>query len=224
MRFKLVKYYLKTILSRGLPLLFFTGTVWAQPEIKLPAYINLVINESEFSLSTGWIDSLVDDALSGKIHYKIIGAKRSERYILTNVQIPQILTLREVLRQIVIYYSLIPDEKAREKEILKIYPYFNPPEGKSALVVKYITAGKFNIELNRWETIPLPEPPIPEDKDIFNQILQEAFDGPQSIGDVKDVVLEKVAARNNRTIGQVRSIYQNIVLWQIGSQIRFQKE
>jgi hypothetical protein len=197
--------------------------VWAQPEIELPASINFVINESEFSLSTGWIDSLADDALSGKIHYKIIGAKRSERYILTNVQIPQILTLNEVLRQIVIYYSLIPDEKAREKEILNIFPYFNPPEGKSAITVKYMPDGQFNIELNRWETVPFPEPPIPEEKDIFNQILQQAFDGPQSIGDVPDAVFKNVAVKSNKTIEQVRSIYQKIVLWQISSKLRNQE-
>ncbi len=224
MRYKLVKYYTSTVIYKLLLILLFAGTLWAQPEIELPANINLTINESEFFLSTAWIDSLVDDALSGNIHYKIIGAKRSERYILTNVQIPQILTLNEVLRQIVIYYSLIAAETDREKEILNIYPYFNTPEGKSALTAQYISEGHFKIELNRWETVPFPDQPIPEDKDIFNQILQTAFNGTQSLGDVSDTVFEKVAETNNMTIGQVRSIYQKTVLWQIGSQIRSQTE
>ena len=220
----MVKYYTRTAPYKVLLILLFAGIVWAQPEIDLPASINLTINESEFSLSTGWIDSLVDDALSGKIHYKIIGAKRSERYILTNVQIPQILTLNEVLRQIIIYYSLIPAEMDREKEILNLYPYFSTPGEKSALTARYISEGYFKIELNLWETVPFPDQPIPEDKDIFNQILQTAFNGPQSLGDVSDTVFEKVAGNNHMTIGQVRSIYQNTVLWQIGSQIRSQTE
>jgi hypothetical protein len=196
--------------------------VVAQMQIELPRKIKLEVNGSELSLTSGWIDSLVDEAYAGMIHYKIVGAKRSDYYITTQIQIPQILTLNDVMRQIVFYYSLLPNEESREAEILTIFPYFESTDGKPALKTHYDSEGEYNIELFRWNTVPIPNQPIPEHKYIVNQILQTSFSGVQSLGDVPDKVFEEVAIENDLTVEQTRIIYQNTILWKVGKQIRAQ--
>jgi len=192
----------------------------AQPQIELPTKITMEVNGAELFLTSGWIDSLVDDAYAGMIHYKIVGAKRSNRYITTQIQIPQILSLNDVLRQIVYYYALLPNEDSREAEVLTIFPYFESTEENPALRSHYISEGEYDVELFRWNQVPVPNQPIPEDKYIFNQILQTSFDGLQSLGDVPDKVFKKVATKNDLSVEQVRIIYQNIILWNVGSQIK----
>lgn len=194
--------------------------LFAQSSIDLPVEIKIDINDSEKFLSIGWIDSLADEALNWSIRYKIVGAKRSTYYILSHIQIPQILTFEEVLRQIVIYYALLPNEDEREKEILNIFPYFESTEDKPAIRVHYTSLGEYDIELNYWNRVPAPDPPIPEDKDIFNQVLQLAFNGVQSLGDVPDRVFEEIAKKNDLSVERIRNIYQNTILWQVSSQIQ----
>jgi hypothetical protein len=194
--------------------------LFAQSPIKLPSEISIEINDSERFLSTSWIDTLADDAINWSICYKIVGAKRSTHYILSNIQIPQILTLDDVLRQIVIYYALLPNEDEREKEILSIFPYFESIEGLPAIRVHYMSHGKYDIELNYWNRVSVPDPPIPEDKYIFNQVLQLAFNGIQSLGDVPDSVFKEVATKNNLSMERIRNIYQNTILWQTGCQLQ----
>jgi hypothetical protein len=190
----------------------------AQPVVELPKEINIKINGIELTLTSGWIDSLVDAAYDGKIYYKIIGAKKSQYYVTTVVQIPQILDLNDVLRQIILYYSLLQNETSREGEILTIYPYFKSMTEDPSLKVQYNSKGKYEINLLRWNPVSVPDQPIPEHKYIFNQIIQTSFSGLQSLGDVPDEVFQEIAEKNNLSTEQVRRIYQNTILWQVGNQ------
>jgi hypothetical protein len=165
---------------------------------------------------------MVDDAFGGKIYYKIIGASRKESTVITQVQMPQILTLDEVLRQIVLYYTTLPNEDSRENERLNIYPYFEATDADPPLKCQYISEGIYNIDVERWTQIPVPDQPIIEEKDIYNQILQVSFHEVQSFGDISDNVFEKVAIKNKLSVAQVREIYRNTILWQLGNQIHSQ--
>jgi len=191
----------------------------AQEGIILPDNIVLTVDGSELPLTQGWIDSLVDDALRVNIYYKIVGASRKESSIITKIHIPQILSINEVYRQIAVYYSLLPDEESRERELLNIYPYFDSNEEDPAFRCQYFSEGKYEISVGYWYRIPVPDQPIPEDKDIYNQILQISFNEVQSMGDISDVVFEKVADKNNLSLQRVREIYQSTILWQLGEQI-----
>ena len=197
----------------------YTNKLYAQAQIELPKEIRVEVNDIEKNLTAGWIDSLIDDAYSGAIHYKILGAKRFEYYITTHIQIPQILSIDEVLRQIVIYYALLPDEDAREREILNIFQYFESTIGEPAIKANYSSDGEFDINIYRWSKVPIPDPPIPEDKDLFNQIIQSSFKDVQSLGEVPDQVFEKVAVKNNLSIERIKIIYQNTILWQVSTHI-----
>jgi len=198
-----------------------TQSLRAQSDIDLPGEVQFIVNGSDMLLTSGWIDSLVDDAFAGKICYKIVGASRAESSVTTQVQLPQILTLNEVYRQIVLYYTMLPDEDIREREFLNIFPYFESTEGNPALSCQYISEGKYYVEVQRWNQIPVPAQPVIEDREIFNQILQISFHEVQSFGDVSDNVFERVAIKNKLPIERIREIYQNTILWQLGCQINF---
>ncbi len=199
-----------------------TQSLRAQPDIDLPGEVQFIVNGSDRLLTSGWINSLVDDAFAGKICYKIVGASRVGSSVTTQVQLPQILTLNEVYRQIVLYYAMLPDEDIREREFLNIYPYFDSTEGDPALRCHYISKGKYYVEVQRWNQIPVPAQPVIEDREIFNQILQNSFHEVLSFGHISDNIFEKVAIKNKLSIERIREIYQNTILWQLGCQINSQ--
>jgi hypothetical protein len=187
----------------------------AQPEIKLPLQIHLMINDSEIDITSDWVDSLVSEALSAKIKYQIVGASYIDKSITTQIQLPQFLSLNEVLRQIVIYYSLITEENDRQKEKLLIYPYFTAKESTPSLECRYVAGGEFNISVFKWDQVSIPDQPNVEQLEIFNKILQVSFSETSSFGGIPEESLEKFANRNNMSVEQVRQIYQNTILWQL---------
>jgi hypothetical protein len=214
--------YMRKIICIKICILFITissPVLRAQVEIKLPNEILLTVNGSELSLSQGWIDSLVDVASGANIYYKIVGAFRKEFSVITVIQIPQILSINEVYRQIVLYYTILSDEESRQRELLNIYPYFESTGEDPAIRCQYFSDGKYEIVVEYWHRVPVPDQPVPEDKDIHNQILQISFHEVQSLGDISDDVLEKVAIKNDLSVQRVQEIYQNTILWQLGTQI-----
>jgi len=200
-------------------IIFMNPFLKSQPNIHLPDEINLIVNGSILPQTPVWIDSLVDDALAGKIYYKIIGASGKGSTVITQVQLPQILSLDKVFRQIILYYGILPDEESREKERLHIFPYFEAITGEPALKCQYTSKGIYHIDVENWDQVPVPPQPIVEYRDIYNQILQISFQEIQSIGDVSEHVFEKVAIKNKLSVKQIKEIYQNTILWQLGSQI-----
>jgi hypothetical protein len=214
--------YMKKIICIKICILFITissPVLRAQVEIKLPNEILLTVNGSELSLSQSWIDSLVDVASGANIYYKIVGAFRKESSVITVIQIPQILSINEVYRQIVLYYTILSDEESRQRELLNIYPYFESTGEDPAIRCQYFSDGKYEIVVEYWHRVPVPDQPIPEDKDIHNQILQISFHEVQSLGDISDDVFEKVAIKNDLSVQRIQEIYQNTILWQLGTQI-----
>jgi len=191
----------------------------SQPSIHIPEEITLVVNGSILPQPSVWTDSLLDNALAGKIYYKIIGANSKGTTVITQVQIPQILSLNDVFRQIIFYYGVLPDEHSREKERLHIFPYFENTGEEPALKCHYTAGGSYHIDVEKWDQVPVPPQPIVEDRDIFNQILQISFQEVQSIGDVSESVFEKVAKQNKLSVERIRDIYQTTILWQLGEKI-----
>ena len=200
-------------------ILLLNSSIQSQSGIDLPNKIQIFVNGSEISLTESWIDSLVNDAIERTIFYKIVGAARANSLVTTQVQIPQFFSLKEVYRQVVLYYTFLQDEDTRESEILNIYPYFESTNTKPAIRCRYVSKRKYDIEIEYWHQIPIPDQPRVEDRDIFNQILQISFHEVESIGDVSNDVFEKVAEKNKLPVERVKTIYQNTILWQLGNQI-----
>jgi hypothetical protein len=209
-------FYLKIFIFGTLTL---SPLLRAQLNISLPEEIRLIVNGSVFNQTPDWMDSLNSDAAAGKIYYNIIGANSKESTVITQIQVPQILSLNAVFRQIILYYSLLQDEKNRQMEQLHVYPYFESSNSQPAIICRYTPEGTYHIDVNAWNRVPVPPQPIVENRDIFNQILQVSFEDIQSIGDVSNSVFEKVAAKNHLSVKRIKEIYQNTILWQLGSQI-----
>jgi len=190
----------------------------AQLQIDLPSEITIFINDSLFTPSLEWNDTLVIEASSGKIRYRISSPHHDTNtdIIETKIKIPQILSLREVVRQVILYYALLNSEEDRHKERIFIYPYFTSIDQKASISCSYRIAGKYYIYIDHWKTVPIPDKPIPEHKEIFNQIMETSFKGIQLFAEIPpDEVLNEVAKRNNMDPARVIQIYKNVILWQL---------
>lgn len=189
----------------------------AQIEIDLPSEVMIHINDTTMELSVGWIDSLVVEAEQGKIRYKIVHAEGDGHQVFTSLKLPQILSLNEIVRQIIFYYSLLSSDMEREKETLAIYPYFNSIQQRAYINCTYRTGGNYFLKVRNWHTVSIPPTPKPEDKFIFNQILNETFGNIQHFGTIPDEIFSKIALRNQLTAQEVRTIYENTILWQLSN-------
>jgi len=165
-------------------------------------------------MSQGWQDSLIDEANSDKIRYKIVGAWGRDTQVTTFIQLPQILSIDQVYRQVVLYYSLIKGEIEREREFLRIYPYFVSPDSKPSLTCYYQSEGQYYFDVKDWEQVVIPPGPTPEERHIFNQIIQASFHGVQSFTDIAEEIFRKIALQNNLSVEYVEKIYKNTILWQ----------
>jgi hypothetical protein len=188
----------------------------AQLKIDLPSEITIFINDSLFTPALEWNDKLVHEAASAKLRYRIAASHGDDQDVLTKIKIPQILTFPEVMRQVILYYALLTTEEDRSNERILIYPYFKSIEREAALSCTYQTGGQFYINVKQWHTVPIPPKPSPESKEIFNQIMETSFKDIQNFGDLPDEIFANVALKNKMSANDVRHIYQQVILWQLG--------
>jgi hypothetical protein len=196
-------------------LIFLPVYLSGQLQVDLPSQINIYINDSLFTPPVAWNDALIDEAQSGKIRYKIAGFRRDNKWVFTKIKLPQIFKLPQVIRQIILYYSLLNEEEDRELDEILVYPYFSSLNQKEAITCKYRRSGKYYFKVNSWQTIPIPAKPSPEEKEIFNQIMETSFQQVNKFGDIDEKIFKKVASQNGLPANRVKSIYQNIILWQL---------
>jgi hypothetical protein len=195
-------------------ILFMVFNLPAQVVIELPDSIGIYINDREYLLTKGWMDSLISESKSGKFHYYFDGTDAKSTHIRSILRIPQILTLHQAFRQIILYYSLLSSETDRLKEEVLIYPYFSDLQEQPFLSCTYRPGGKFYFRINRWNVIPLPPPPRPEEKYIFDQIMEAILNNLPNMGDPSAEIFKVIADKNKLPVGDVQQIYQNIILWQ----------
>ena len=189
----------------------------AQIEIDLPSEVMIQINDTTMDLTEGWMDSLLAEAEQSKIRYKIVQAYGNGQQVFTSLKLPQILSLNEIARQIVFYYSLLTSDKERKSESLAIYPYFNSIQQPAYISCSYRSRGNYMLTVRNWQTVSIPPSPKPEDKFIFNQILNETFGKIQHFGSIPDEIFSKIALRNRLSAKEVRTIYENTILWQLSN-------
>jgi hypothetical protein len=205
-----LKFRLPFILLTFLP--FFPAS--AQIEIDLPASIDINVNDINLPLTENWIDSLITESRSGKLHYSIASAYADNDTVTTRLHIPQILSLRQVYYQVIFYYSLLSNESDRLKEQVFIYPYFFDIKKQPFITCTYHSTGKFYFSVQEWPVVPVPPEPGPEEKWIFNQIIEAMLGGIQKMGGVPEELFKQIAEKNNTPVHRVQSIYENTILWQ----------
>jgi hypothetical protein len=177
--------------------------------------ISVVVNDSPFPLSSSWIDSITTDLESAVILYKITGAQSDGVSVTTRIRLPQVLTLKEVVKQIILYYKLLDNEDERRNEELFIYPYFVGVNSLPYLRVHYTAMNTISVQLREWQTITRPPAPNPEECDIYNQIIEDSFRDVQEYQNIPDETFRKIAKKNNIPMESVIRIYKNVFLWQL---------
>jgi len=187
----------------------------AQIEIPLPTQIDIRINESPFTPTDAWTDSLIDEAKNGYLRYEIITSLRIDGKIDTKIRIPQTFTLERLLRQIIYYYALLSDEKSRAKEKILIYPFFYNINHKAKISCVYHTWGIYKIHINQWDPVEIPETPIPEHKFLYNQLVEAAINEAEKRDGITEEVYRTIAKENNISIEALTEIYQSVKLWQM---------
>ena len=100
-------------------------------------------------------------------------------------------------------------------EIILIYPFFKDIDNQPAAKCRYISEGRYQIKLNYWEHIDLPDPPPPEKKFLYNQLLEASMTEFGDRDGISEKLLDKIASENNIDSDQLLQIYQDVKLWQL---------
>ena len=160
------------------------------------------------------LDSLRQEAKSGKVHYKIAGIESSQQRAQIRLAVPQVFPLPQVLDQIIFYYSLIPAEDDRLRDQVYVYPYFADTDEQPYITCTYQPIGKFFFTIGRWSVIPVPPAPDSQQRDIYNQIINAMLDDYQIMENVNPEIIQRIARKNKLQVEQVQKIYENTILWQ----------
>ncbi len=194
---------------------FYPGMIFSQPEVSLPREINIMIDDYVFDPSETWTDSLISEARAGYLRYEIISTYRGSNQIQTKIRVPQFLTFKQVIRQVVFYYGMLDNEDARKCEKLLIYPFFCDIEDTPAARCTYIKEGWHKFEVNYWKTVDVPNTPGPENKFIYNQLIDSAMTELGDRDGISEIIFIKIAAENNISVDDLHKIYEEVKLWQL---------
>ena len=188
------------------------NTTFAQIDITLQDSFKVFINKSEITLNQSWYDSLKSEANLNKLHYQIAGYKTSSQSSTAKLRIPQILTFNQVIRQVIFYYSLLNTDSEREKEKVMVYPLFIDVEEPEFVSCNY-SNNTYYFHINKWETITNPSAPTPEDKFIYNQIMNSVLQDTLMFEEIPENAFEEVSLQQNKSIDEIYKIYKKVVLW-----------
>ena len=195
-------------------ILFIPVFLPAQLLINLPDTIVISVNKQIILMPGSRLDSLRQEAKSGKVHYKIAGIESSQQRAQIRLAVPQVFPLPQVLDQIIFYYSLIPAEGDRLRDQVYVYPYFADTDEQPYITCTYQPIGKFFFTIGRWSVIPVPPAPDSQQRDIYNQIINAMLDDYQIMENVNPEIIQRIARKNKLQVEQVQKIYENTILWQ----------
>ena len=143
--------------------IFLLSPIYAQTILNFNHPIEISVNDSSYTLDFGFLDSLTMLHNQNSFYYHIAGAHRDENRIYTILRIPQTLTFKEVLIQILLYYNFLPDDLSRRSEQVNIYPFFDEIEDPAPVICQYKDKGLFKISVSHWFVSPIPPTPSPEE-------------------------------------------------------------
>lgn len=201
---------------KGIYLLFnvLISIAVCQDQLNLQGKFRITINDTIWNPAKSFTDSLTLLKNTSKFYYHIIGAHDTGDYTHTSLRLPQTLNTSGILKQIVLYYNFLSDEQARERERLIIFPFFISIENEPFVTCQYHKGGEFRITVNRWEVIPVPPAPTPEEKNIYNKIVNRALKQSSSLDEIDEKILRLVASEIKMDYAKVKEIYQTTLLWQ----------
>jgi hypothetical protein len=208
-RFEKVKFYihLNTFIIAGIVGL--CTYIHAQPQ-----KISVFVNGDPFPVNTTWVDSAQRQFESMTIRYNITGAHSYGSEVTTMIRLPQVLTAPEVIEQVLLYYFMLDEETAKNSEQLFIYPYFTDQNQRPPIRASY-QSGTLNVNIKEWKTVQRPKLPTPEEREIYNQIVENFFTEVQEYNSMSSDQFNKIAKKNNISVERVQKIYEDVILWNL---------
>jgi len=197
-----------------LTIILLTSALYSRPILNIPGPISITQNDSSYSPCTEFLDSLVMLHDKNAFYYNIAGVHRDEYKIFTILRLPESLYLQDVIKQTILYYNFLPDENIRQEEELHIFPLFKDLNDPPALIARYNGKGKFDFTIYHWMRVPVPSAPSPEEKSLYNEVLNLAFKSSNSLDNIDRDIFANVAAKHRISIEQLTRLYQRILLWQ----------
>jgi hypothetical protein len=189
-----------------------TISLLAQFEIKLQNSFQIFVNDSAIQLNQSWFDSLKLEANHGKVYFQLSESNTNKRVSKIKVKMPQTLKFTQVIRQVILYYNMLNNEGEKEREILLLYPFFTDIE-KPEFIKCYYSDYNYYFSVYKWETVPIPSHPTPEEKFIYNQILKSAMKNTLVFGELPEDAFKEVSQIHNIPVKEVHNVYEKVVLW-----------
>ncbi len=185
-------------------------------QLELPAEITIFVNNEELDADTAFMDSLISEAQNFTIFYNIVAAHDYYRQTTVKIRLAQTLLKSEVIRQCILCFSLLDDEKEREQTELFVYPFFVSVKDTPAVVCKYKTPGIFIFQFNEWHTLPVTVTPSPEEIEIFNDILKQSLTSIQSLDSLPHEIFAEIAHKRHLKKDYIQKVYRKVMLWKFG--------
>jgi len=185
----------------------------AQPVLNFPNGIRITVNDSLYHVNQSFLDSLRLCYDQSRFLYHIAGVHFDSQYTFTSMRLPQTLGQRELMKQIILYYNFLGDETKRRFERILIFPFFVPLKEPAPVSCRY-RDGLFRITILHWQQVPIPPMPSPEDREIYNQIINHTLEVSNTLDEIDKRILMDTAEENNLTLDEVLKIYQDVLLWQ----------
>ena len=208
------KLFMSLFIKKIICMVYITPVlVLSQIHIDIPADLNIYINKVKYVPSQGWMDSLFNEALNNRIKYKIIRWHTTGNRSLTTLQIPQILTKGEVLRQVVLYYYTKSDQDEMKNDEVIIYPFGDIENNEEFIRCRYFLSDSLEFKIKQWTTITLTSEPTPEEKYLYDQIIEYSLESGRSWSNIPATVFKKIARDNHILLDSVKVIYHKVNLW-----------
>lgn len=192
--------------------LFLPAILFGQIEIKLPENVQVQVDDLSLHFNEDWFDSLHYEADQNIFLYRIATCLKRNYKITTKIQLPQTLKINQVIRQVILYYSLLDTEKEKIKENLWIYPLFQDLNNSASIKCSYAD-NIYNFKIINWETIPVPAEPTPEEKHLYNQILKTKMEQHLNFKSSSKVLFQEFAQISSIPVKKVERVYQKVYLW-----------
>ena len=176
--------------------------------------LNITVNDSIIHLDSAFTNQIQKKLKIQKFNYTISGISYVPDAAYTIVRIPQTFNRNQVIGQCILYYYSLSDEKARMREQLQVYPFFEPIGPNPNITSRYNGYGRLKITIRKWNTIPFPERPSKFEADIYNQIMDLIFDQAQIFGPPDRDIFEKIGKLKGMETDTVIDIYKRVLLWQ----------
>lgn len=190
----------------------------AQINLILPESLRVVVNDELFPVNKTWYDSLRSEAEHNNMHYHLAAYHRlNNRTVISKLKIPQTFFFSKVIRQVIFYYSFLGSNHERQKETVLVYPYFEDIDEPEYIKCNY-SDNTFNFQLKYWRRESPPSPPTPEEKFIYNLILENSIQNTSVLEEVPEEALQDVSRDKNKKYDEIYQIYKKCVLW--NTQIR----